>query len=276
MKQWMSWLFAGLAMAAGCASSPRTAELQTVRLRVLSYNIHHAEGEDGHISVQRIADVINDAEPDLVALQEVDVGTARVKGADLAAQIGAATRLNFRFGKAIDFQGGAYGQAILSRYPMSEATVFLLPGRADAERRIAVSVMVTLLDGRAVRFVSTHLDHLHDETDRVAQATELNRQLAADKVPTILAGDFNAKPDSKTIGIVQGEFSDSATKSQPTYPSTQPTRKIDWIFFRPPVAFCATDSEVLPVTEASDHRPILAVLEFRGVSTKSALHQPGE
>lgn len=263
MRKYVARLLVALMAVSGC-SAPRTSQRSdSTALRVMSFNIHHAAGEDGVISTLRIANVINGLHPDLVALQEVDIGTARVSGADIAAEIGSLTHMNVRFGKAIDFQGGAYGQAILSRYPIGEATVHSLPGRPGSEHRIAVAVKVELPSGRAVRFVSTHLDHVHDESDRLAQAAQLNKSLAQDGIPTILAGDFNAKPESETIQIVEREFQNSAVQPDPTYPATQPTRKIDWIFTRPIGAFMARASFVPEIESASDHRPLVADLVLK-------------
>ena len=87
-------------------------------IRVLTYNIHHGEGVDGKFDLPRIADVIKLASPDLVALQEVDQGTARASGVDQPAELARLTGMKVVFGRNIDFQGGGYGTAVLSRLPV--------------------------------------------------------------------------------------------------------------------------------------------------------------
>src|SRR5215213_773903 len=105
--------FAALVMAAAFAA-PAWADppAKPKPLRVLSYNIHHGEGTDGKVDLERIAKVITVAAPDLVAVQEVDRKTRRTNGVDQAAELGRLTRMHVEFGKAIDYQGGAYGLAV--------------------------------------------------------------------------------------------------------------------------------------------------------------------
>src|SRR5690606_14987157 len=103
----------------GCANMRGGGEnAEPLRVRVMAYNIHHCLGIDGELDVERIAGVINAANPDLVTLQEVDNRTERSDRVDQAAELGRLTGMHARFGRAIDHQGGEYGQAILSRWPI--------------------------------------------------------------------------------------------------------------------------------------------------------------
>src|SRR4030095_13030808 len=86
-------------------------------LRLVTYNIHHGEGNDGSIDLPRLAHVTQSLHPDLVALQEVDIKTARTGQVDQAAELARLTGMHYVFGKAIDFDGGQYGNVVLSRYP---------------------------------------------------------------------------------------------------------------------------------------------------------------
>jgi endonuclease/exonuclease/phosphatase family metal-dependent hydrolase len=272
-------LLLAIVATAGCANghrsaatSGRRAAATPLRLRVLTYNIHHGEGTDGRIDLPRIAAVIRDAQPDLVALQEVDVKTRRSGGVDQAAEIGRLTGLHVEFGKARDYQGGDYGQAVLSRYRMGPVRVHVLPGDPASEQRIAVEATVTPSDdGPAVRFVGTHLHHLPPEANRLRQAAELNRLFAGegDATPTLLAGDFNAEPSSETMRVVTGRWLDTARSSQDlgprqfTYPANEPRKRIDYILLRPPLGgWRVVDTRVIPETVASDHSPVLAVVEW--------------
>ena len=114
--------------AAREASGPRV-------LRVLSYNMHHGEGVDGRLDLPRIARVITRARPDVVALQEVDRETLRSQHVDQAAELARATRMHVVFGANIDLQGGQYGNAVLSRWPLSDARNVHLPRRDNGEQR---------------------------------------------------------------------------------------------------------------------------------------------
>jgi hypothetical protein len=105
-----------------------------LRLRVLSYNIHHGEGVDRKLDLPRIASVTKSVKPDLVALQEVDQGTERTVRVDQPAELARLTGLNVVFGGNIRCQGGDYGNAVLSRLPISRHKNHLLPRFDDGEQ----------------------------------------------------------------------------------------------------------------------------------------------
>jgi endonuclease/exonuclease/phosphatase family metal-dependent hydrolase len=230
-------------------------------LRVLSYNIHHGEGTDGKLDLPRIANVIRAADPDVVALQEVDDKTKRTKGVDQTAELARLTGLHGAFGKAIDLEGGAYGQAVLSRVPLGKGTVHLLPNEPNREQRIAFDVPLTL-DGREVTFVTTHLDHQRDDL-RQMQAAKLNEVFADAKTPVILAGDLNATPDSRPFALLATKWEMATGDKLFTIPSAKPTKQIDYVLVhRTAAAFKIVEVKVIDEPVASDHRPILAVLEW--------------
>ena len=104
------------------------------QLRALSYNIHHGRGGDDQVDLERTAKVINDCHPDLVALQEVDCRTQRTGGIDQTAELAKLTGLHAQFARQIDFEGGQYGQALLSRWPLSDLQIHWLPGEPERER----------------------------------------------------------------------------------------------------------------------------------------------
>lgn len=240
-----------------------TAPGQPRTLRVLSYNVHHGEGVDGELDLPRIARVIRAADPDVVALQEMDDKTTRTGGVDQTAELARLTGMNGVFGKAIDLQGGGYGQAVLSRGPLGKAVVHPLPGEPKTEPRIALAVPLAVGD-REVLFVTTHLHHQGDEL-RQKQAAELNRLLADGDRPVILAGDLNATPDSKPLAILAAKWANATSGRELfTIPVETPTRQIDYVLFRPSDTFRVVRATVLSEAVASDHRPILAVLEWKG------------
>lgn len=231
-------------------------------LRVLSYNIHHGEGTDGKLDLTRLARVIRAADPDLVALQEVDDRTKRAGGVDQTAELARLTGLHARFGKAINYGGGGYGQAVLSRFPIDEVTVHPLPGAPERERRIALEVRVKA-DGRELCVVTTHLDH-QVATEREQQAAKLNALFAGADRPVILAGDFNAAPEDKAIAALSDKWAAAtADKGLLTFPAGKPSKQIDYVWFRPTDRFRAGAARVLDEPVTSDHRPVLVVLEWR-------------
>src|SRR5688500_16132625 len=104
-------------------------------LRVMTYNIHVGVGMDKKLDLQRIADVINRQRPDLVGLQEVDRGVGRTEGKDEIAELAALTRMEYAFAPNLDYQGGKYGVAILSRFPIKNTMHRMLENKRVPERR---------------------------------------------------------------------------------------------------------------------------------------------
>lgn len=226
-------------------------------LRVLSWNIHHGEGTDGKVDLARLAAVIQGQEPDIVMLQEVDNRSKRSGGVDQPSELAKLTGLQHVFGKAMEFQEGEYGQAILSRYPLSDVRVHRLPG--EGEPRIAVSAVAETPIG-PVTVASIHLDY-QDEARQLAQAQVASAALLEVATsPVILAGDFNAGPDSKTLAVFGQAPWTVVPKVGPaaTHPADKPTDEIDFAVVRGLATVKATS--VIAEASASDHRPLLTIV----------------
>ena len=233
-------------------------------LRVLCYNIHYGQGNDGEYDLGRLAAVIRDADPDLVALQEVDVVVERSGRVHQAQELARLTGMAVRYGPTQHYQGGLYGNAVLTRLPISDVQIQPLPyTAATAERttypRGAIAVTVRLNSG-LLRFVSTHFQHNVPE-DRVAEAKAINALFAVDGVTTILAGDMNATPDAEPVRILDRQWKNAiGREAAATAPSQAPRSRIDYVFYRGS-RLKLMSSKVIAESMASDHRPVLAVFE---------------
>jgi endonuclease/exonuclease/phosphatase family metal-dependent hydrolase len=236
-------------------------------LRVLTYNIHHGEGTDGRFDLSRLADVMTSVHPDLVALQEVDQGTERVSGVSELTELARLTDMHPAFGRAMDYLGGQYGVAVLSRWPLLRAHNDPLPGLADREPRTALTVEVDAGDGGPlVEFTCTHLDQMRDPENRLAQARTLNTRLVhEDGRATILAGDLNARPGTEVMALFDERWTDPpAEDPSPTSPSGRPRLRVDYVLVRPAASWRVIESRIIDEPVASDHRPLLVVLEWTG------------
>jgi endonuclease/exonuclease/phosphatase family metal-dependent hydrolase len=254
-RAFLSCLSTSLA-AAGCRTQPRLPAL-----RVLTYNTHHGEGNDGRVDLERIAAIIRRASPDVVALQELDNRARRSGRVAQAEEYSRLTGLHAQFGKAMPFDGGSYGQALLSRWPLDAFTVHSLPGPSGREPRIAVSAMVSPPSSTPFRFVGTHLDAAQDDGERWLQAGRLIELFAQDSFPTVLTGDLNAPPTSRVMQRMFGHWKDAAAHHpQPTIPSEAPRERIDYVLLHPPGAWNVSSIEVIAESVASDHRPLGAEL----------------
>ncbi|HET8735366.1 MAG TPA: endonuclease/exonuclease/phosphatase family protein [Pricia sp.] len=233
-------------------------------IRVMAYNIHHANppSQPDSIDISAIVRTIKAQDPDLVALQEIDVDTERSGPGNQAERIADSLGMNVFFRKSIDFGGGEYGVAILSRFPISDETVHRLPTKTgtNGEKRVLATVKVTLPGDQFIRFGSTHLDSQKEDTNRLLQIKEIRRIASQDDLPMIIAGDFNAPPGSEVVRILDQGFQRTCNPCQPTIPVDHPEKAIDFIAFRPANAFKIISHEVVDEHYASDHLPIMAVL----------------
>ncbi len=229
---------------------------ESATLRVLTYNIHHGRGTDGKFDYERMAKVISNLKPDVVALQEVDVKTQRASGVDIAKELGGRLKMNHAFGNALYFSGGQYGEAILSRFPIDDAKAHHLPYRFGYEPRTALEVRVTPDNGiPEFIFVGTHLCHQSSDI-RTEQTRELNRIFTAQsELPIIMAGDFNARTGSETMQVLLKESWIDAVA---------PKTRIDYILFRKKDPWEIVETIIVDEPVVSDHDPILTILTWSG------------
>ena len=249
----MLMMTAGSGVAAPVSTNPATP-----RVVVLSYNIRHGQGMDGKIDLARIAAIIKSVSPDIVSLQEVDKNTKRSHGIDQAQELSRLTGMEAVYCASLPLQGGEYGNAILAKLPIQKTTRLPLPG----EPRSALCVTLEMTNKVSFTFIATHLDL--SEKQRLASVPLLENLLASDSnTPAILAGDLNAQPESATImALKKGWTNATDSKGFFSFPSKEPNEQIDYIFFRPATCWRVVETKVLDEPIASDHRPILAVLEW--------------
>lgn len=232
-------------------------------LKLMTFNIYHGETMNGDFNLNMIANVINNEKPDFVALQEVDHKTKRVNYIDLLDILAKKTNMYGTFGKAMDYNNGAYGVAILSKNIVVGSRNISLP-HGDNEPRTALEITSILPFGDTISFISTHLDHKQKDHYRIPQAQKINKTFKTNKYPTILAGDLNDIPGSATIDLFEKYWTSTyhKEKPKPTYPSSNPKRKIDYIFYSPNNKWQLISTTVINNSFASDHRAYVVTLEF--------------
>ncbi|MCY1076352.1 endonuclease/exonuclease/phosphatase family protein [Archangium lansingense] len=227
-------------------------------LRVMTFNIQSAiRGLD------KVAEVIRSASPDIVALQEVDVGSWRARGmhqpAELARRTGLKYYAHFRTTRLF---GGDYGVALLSRYPLESVEQHPLPVLPGTEPRTVARVLVKV-NGQDVSVYVTHLTQRPFTGDiRVRQSAAIMRLMAKDPRPKLLMGDMNDTPDSGSLRLFKHALADvfdlRGKGPADTYPLPLfPGLRIDYVLASD--RFMPRSSEVLRV-KASDHYPLVADL----------------
>lgn len=258
--------FFGLSCSEGANSHKTDEAIDTSAIiKIMTYNIQHgAPIHKYEAEIEGIAAVINDYKPDLVALQEVDSVTARVSF-DEAKRLGELTGMYYFFAKAIDYKGGGYGNAILSRYPIIVAKQYPLPHpNSSGEKRSMAAITVEVASGRTIQFASTHLD-LKKE-NRLKQVDSILRISERSAFPFILAGDFNAAPQSESISKLKEGFNFPCTQNCPlTFPSDKPDRTIDYIIMNNAAyqSFKSVKYSAIREVWASDHLPLIQEVKLR-------------
>lgn len=236
-------------------------------IKVMAYNVHHcnppSKSATGDIDIDTIAGVIRKQNPDLVALQEIDDHTSRSGAFNEAEVMAKKLNMHYYFGKAIDYGGGGYGVAILSKYPLSDTKTIALPSTEGfkGETRVLALATITLPNGKAIRFSSTHLE-VSSGANRDLQIKEINRIATSETLPFIIGGDFNSAEGSPVIQALDQVFTRTCYQCAPTIPVDRPTKAIDFIAFTKTSPFKVLSHQVIPEPYASDHLPVVAELQY--------------
>ena len=236
-------------------------------LRVMSYNIHHANPPsiEDKIDIEAIVKVIKAENPDLVALQEVDFNTERSGEGNQAELIAEALDMEYYFAKAIYYDNGEYGNAILSKFPIKNSEILALPNHPEdnTENRVVALGLIEINANQNILFGSTHLDYKTDSKSRILQVKKLIEMASEWNEPLILGGDFNDGPNSETIQLLDSELKRTCKTCPPTIPVENPKRAIDFIYYKHPQAkFQVKSHKVIPEEYASDHRPVFAEIDI--------------
>ena len=222
-------------------------------LKLMTYNIKNANGMDDVCDFQRVANVINNASPDVVAIQEVDSMTNRSGQKYVLGEIAERTQMHAYFAPAIDYDGGKYGIGLLTRQVPVRLQTIPLPGREEARALI-------LAEFEDYIYCCTHMSLT--EEDRMESLKIVKSFTTPYKKPLFLAGDMNAEPESDFIKELQKDFQILSNPKQHTYPAPEPKETIDYIAtLKSNVnGFALISARVLNEPMASDHRPILVEL----------------
>lgn len=232
----------------------------------MTFNIRHGRGMDNEIDLSRIARVITDAGADLVALNEVDRHTRRSGGVDQAKELAHLLGMEHAYSPSIRYQGGEYGNAVLSRWSIKAPRVHKLPELGPEVRSLIHAPIAW--QGEVLHFFVTHLGLCDDE--QRAQLRAIAKLLQATPGPKILAGDFNF--DASLVEWMDEllptmhdawalQLKDRSLTSGPsgnTFPAHRPTKRIDYVFVSEELH--VSEPFVAIETLASDHLPLVGTL----------------
>jgi endonuclease/exonuclease/phosphatase family metal-dependent hydrolase len=273
----MRWALGALGalLAVNCArplrGHPPLPTTESREVRVLVYNLHAGKDASGADNLARVADLVRQTGADIVLVQEVDRGTRRSGAVDQPAVLARGTGFTVVFGKTLDYDGGEYGIAVLSRWPMMRDTLMRLPVEPPQQRsggsyepRGAQRVIVRGPTGE-LALINTHLDASREDHYRRQEARTVVAIVRGAASPALAGGDFNSTPDSEVQAeIRQAGLRDAWAECGRghgfTYPADRPIKRIDYLYLTG-TATC-TRAVVLETT-ASDHRPLLVTVTWR-------------
>jgi endonuclease/exonuclease/phosphatase family metal-dependent hydrolase len=238
--------------------------------RLLTYNVHRCLGVDRRLDVNRIADVIAEHEPDIVCLQELDVGRARTGSVDQAEAIAARLSMTSRFHPAMRVEKELYGDAILTPHPETLVRAAALPtvrGIRGLEPRGALWSRIDI-GGVGVNVINTHLGLVPREQRLQALALAGPDWVGACEGPVILTGDFNATSLTRPYRTLTRRLDDAQRRlglkpSVKTFPSSFPAIRIDHFFVSPEIQVRGVSAPLSPLARsASDHLPLIMDFEI--------------
>ncbi|WP_316788523.1 endonuclease/exonuclease/phosphatase family protein [Pedobacter frigoris] len=231
------------------------------QIKVMSYNTHYCVGMDGKNSLKNIAELIKKADPDIVGLQEISDSL-------MAAEIGRLTGMKVVFGPSLGKMNG-YGDAILSKYPFKWEGNQSIPSASSSRYQamaVTIDFSIKSKEMGAVRLINTHFDWLKtigSKQARLATVDVIEEAFFKDNnIPTILTGDFNAEPDDVVIAKLKkyGWINTGGNGSYKTISSVNPTKQIDYIFYRSKEKWKVEKFYVMTGELSSDHLPVVADL----------------
>lgn len=231
-------------------------------VNIMSYNIKSGQGMDGKRDIKRAAQVIQEACPDIIGLNEVQYKTTLSGFKDQCEQIAEPLGYNHVFGRSINYKGGGYGNALITKYPILESQVHILPkprGVKGEER----SILKCKLDinGKYVYAMVTHLGLSFEE--RKEAIIYIEKLVSECEYPVLLLGDFNVESISPEMKPIHNVLEDSAVLVQQdkirTFNAERPTARIDFIFVSESIN--VSSANVID-SQASDHLPYVISVEI--------------
>lgn len=240
--------------------------------RLLTYNVHRCVGTDRQLDVDRIVAVIAEHDPDIVCLQELDVGRSRTGLVDQAERIAEGLGMAFHFNPAMVVEAEEYGDALLTRLPERLIRKGALPsvrGVPGLEPRGAIWAAIEV-EGRTVNVINTHFGLVPRE-QRLQAAALIGKDWLSDPRcagPTILTGDFNATSITRPYQALTRRLTDCQRQlglrpTVKTFPSGFPAIRIDHAFVSDEIRVTGVKAPASPLARmASDHLPLIMDFEL--------------
>lgn len=236
-------------------------------VRVMSYNIRHGMGMDNKMDVERIGKLIIDMQPEVIGLQEVDSMVNRSGNIDILQLLSTQTGMYATFGFSILHDGGKYGNGMLTREKPLTVDKIALPGVREARTALIVELKNYVV-------INTHFSL--DEAERVESVNIITELAKKYDKPVFLIGDLNATPDSLPLEILKKEWQILSNPKQPTSPSINPVRTIDYVlgYVSNGQTYTKHNAQVIDEQVASDHRPLFVDIQLKNTINHEKVYLP--
>lgn len=231
------------------------------QLKVMTFNIRGARKENGEVELSQIIQQIRNLDPDILALQEVDFRLPRSNYQNQVEIIGTQLKMNYLFIPNLNFVIGSYGNAILSKFPITNYEYHPLPSGREARGFIYAQINTGI---QTVDVYATHLGLSLEE--RINQISSLTQVMSLSSSPKLLLGDFNSNPTEVPIQSLRSLYSDPAHEQNlqlTTYEYKEKSLQLDYIFFSQDFSF---DSAITEQSLTSDHNPLMYSLSLAELS----------
>lgn len=229
-------------------------------VKVMTYNLHNGFNTEGDLDMEALALVIEENDPDVIALQEISRGWLISGRLDMLEWLSQRLDMPYVSGPT---EGQLWGSAILSRFPVVESTNYELPPRDLFLRRGYLVTVVNIGNEEHLTVIATHLHHISEDSEIRQQQVPVILETWDNADMTIITGDMNAEPDSPEIQMFRDAgFFDVMSGSVPpegyTYHSADLYQRIDYIWITPDLK--SENAEVFQST-ASDHLPVIVDID---------------
>lgn len=231
-------------------------------IRIMAYNIHHGCDTSEKLQLQNIAELIKKSRVEIVGLEEVDSVCNRSGNTDQAKILGELTGMHYAYVRHFSFDGGSYGLALLSKFPISELKNIRLPviTAENGSTRALLTATLKLPKEKNIIVGVAHLDYRSDSS-RLRQSQIILQMFKNEKKSILLLGDLNAYPGSKEIYSLKKLFTDTNASGYLTFPAFHPKEKIDYIMVNKN-HYKKTIEEPLFNVQYSDHLPVLSLVKL--------------
>jgi len=235
--------------------------------RIATYNTHKCRGMDGRIRPHRVAQVLGELGADVIALQEVVSLSGARREQNQAQYLADTVGFEFRIGETRKLRGAAYGNVVLSRFPVKEVRVYDLTA-SRREPRGCIRCDLEIAAGKIVHLFNIHLGTGYLERRKQARMLMSREVLLSPQLkhPRLVIGDFNEWTYGLVSRMLQQHFESVDIQlhlnRRRTYPGVLPIMHLDHMYFDRELGLEEFLLHRSPMAlMASDHLPLVA--EFR-------------